>query len=67
MKKQQNHIIEHQVINLTILGVDSDLEIQKIQSQVIQQVQTEINEVFEQSFSKIIPEDVEIQLDHLNV
>lgn len=66
MSRKQEHIIEHQVINLNLEGFSKD-EAKTIHQRVLHLYKTTIGNELERLFSKLVPSDVHITLDNLDI
>ena len=66
-KKEKEHIIEHQIINIEINGTDDTKEINDIQQNVIDFYKKGIGEELDKILTKISPPDVEIEIENLEI
>ena len=64
-KKENKHSIEHQIINLEVTGIDDDNEINQLQKNFLYFYKERIGKALNDSFDKLAPPDVHIQLDEL--
>lgn len=66
MSRKQEHIIEHQIINLNLKGFSKE-EAKAIHQRVLHLYKTTIGDELERLFSKLVPPDVHITLDNLDI
>jgi hypothetical protein len=63
----QNHIIEKQNIILNIQGNISDSDLKTLQQETAYLYKTRIGEMLDKIFSKLVPADVHIKIDNLQI
>lgn len=64
-KKENKHIIEQQIINLEVSGTDDEKEINQLQQNFLYFYKERIGKVLNDTFDKLAPPDVHIQIDEL--
>lgn len=64
-KKENKHTIEHQIINLEVSGTDDEKEINQLQQNLLYFYKERIGKVLNDTFDKLAPPDVHIQIDEL--
>ncbi len=63
----QQHIIEKQNIILNIQGNISDSDLKTLQHETVQLFKSKIGEILDKLFSKLVPADVHIKLDFVDI
>ena len=66
-KKENKHIVEHQIINLEVTGIDDDNEINQLQQNFLYFYKERIGKVLNDVFDRLAPPDVHIQIDELEI
>ncbi|MDC0230520.1 contractile injection system tape measure protein [Aureispira] len=66
-KKNNKHIIEHQIINLDIEGVKNSKEASQIQQDFLQMYKTKIGEELDKLLTKLAPPGIDIQIESLEL
>ena len=63
----QDHIIERQNIVLNIEGDISESDLKSLQQSIVNLYKTKIGEILDKLFSELVPADVHINLDSLDI
>jgi hypothetical protein len=66
-KKENHHIIDHQVINLEIEGIEDPAEINQIQQDILYFYKKRLGIELEKLLNKISSPGVDIQIDHIEI
>lgn len=66
-KKENKHSIEHQIINLEVTGIHDEEEINQLQQNFLYFYKDRIGKALNDSFDKIAPAGVHLQIDELNL
>jgi len=66
-KKEKHHIIDHQIINLEIEGVEDPAEINQIQQNILYFYKERIGAELEKLLNDISSPGVDIQIDHIEI
>lgn len=66
-KKENQHIVDKQTINLEIAGISTDKEVQDVQEQLLYFYRTHLGESLDKILTKICPPDLDILIDDLTI
>ncbi|MFT5645902.1 MAG: hypothetical protein ACI976_000578, partial [Aureispira sp.] len=64
-QKENIHIIEHQIINLEVTGIDDESEIKQLEQNFLYFYKERMGKVLNDLFDKLAPKGVHIQIDEL--
>ena len=66
-KKEEEHFIERQIVNLEIEGVDDQGEVDDIQKSILYFIKDRLGAELDKILNKLMLEEVEIQLDDIEI